>query len=554
MNSEKISLQKISCICLFLLITLTSNAQKEGIHSITISNLESHLYFLAADELQGRETGEPGLEIAANYLASQAKKVGLKAVDDDSDYFQKYIIEENSWDPENSLISLSSPAKDTTIMKEDFYQIVPPLLNDLDISGEIVFAGYGINSEKFNYNDFNGVDVNDKIVLIMDRAPMDESGIKSKFDDYNWNDLQNFNYKYYYINTLKPKAILIVFDPKSGHNCLSDINPEYPKYFASTKKLKGGTDPYAFLYDLATKVFIIHRNVADKLLEGTGMDLQTLQNKIDESLEPQSFLIPGKILSIQLRVNKKELTVRNIFGVIEGADPVLKNEYLIYMAHYDHVGVDATGDVFNGADDNASGSTALLEMAEAFAFEKNKIKRSIGFLWVSAEELGLFGSQYYTENPIIPLDKTVAAINLDMVGRTRTPADTGTVMGDEISVLGGDSIGVIEGHQSKILMKINEQTLAQMNMTGDYTYDDPDHPEMYFYRSDQINFVRHDIPVLFYSTGTHRDYHQVSDSPDKIDYVKLKEVTDFTFMVGYNIANYKGEIVVDNPFSKWGEK
>jgi hypothetical protein len=553
MKSGKISSPKICCIFQFLMIIITCNAQKEGIQSITISNLESHLYFLAADELQGRETGEPGLEIAANYLASQAKKIGLKAVDDNNDYFQKYIIEEKTLDSEESMISVSSPAKDTIKMKEDFYMIIPPDFNDLDISGEVVFAGYGINSEKFNYNDFNEIEVSDKIVLIMDRAPMDESGTKSKFDDYNWNDLQNFNYKYYYLNTLKPKAILIVFDPKSGYNSLSDINPEYPKYFASSKKLKGVPDPYAFLYDLATRVFIIHRNVADKLLEGTGMDLQTLQQEIDETLEPHSFPIPGKTINIQLKVNKKEISARNIFGVVEGSDPVLKNEYLIYMAHYDHVGVDASGDVFNGADDNASGSTALLEMAEAFMLEKNKMKRSIGFLWVSAEELGLFGSQYYTENPIIPLDKIVAAINLDMVGRTRTPADTGTVMGDEISVLGGDSIGVIEGHQSKILMKMNEQTLAQMNMIGDYTYNDPNHPEMYFYRSDQINFVRHDIPVLFYSTGTHRDYHQVSDSPDKIDYVKLKKVTDFTFMVGYNIANYKGEIVVDNPFSKWGE-
>lgn len=554
MKSIKMNLQKISYIFLFLMIILSSNAQKEGIQSITISNLESHLYFLASDELQGRENGEPGLEIAANYLASQAKKIGLKAVDDNNDYSQKYIIEESSWDFEKSVISISSPMKDTIIMDEDIYMIIPPVFNDLDISGEIVFAGYGINSEKFNYNDFNDIEVSDKIVLIMDRAPMDESGTKSRFDDNNWTDMQNFNYKYFYINTLKPKAILIVFDPKSGHNCLSDINPDWPKYFASSKKLKGSTDPYALLYDLAAKVFIIHRNVADQLLEGTGMDLQSLQNKIDDSLKPHSFPIPGKTMNIRLMVNKNEITVRNIFGVVEGADPVLKNEYLIYTAHYDHVGTDITGDVYNGADDNASGSSALLEMAEAFMLEKNKIKRSIGFLWVSAEELGLFGSQYYSENPIIPLDKTIAAINLDMVGRTRTPADTGSVMGDEISVLGGDSIGVIGGLQSKILMTINEQTLAQMKMVGDYRYNDPNHPEMYFYRSDQINFVRQDIPVLFYSTGTHRDYHQVSDSPDKIDYVKLKKVTDFTFMVGYNIANYKGEIVVDNPFSKWGDK
>lgn len=552
-HSKIVDMQKITFILMFLLPIFTSNAQKAGIQSITISNLESHLYFLAADELKGRETGEPGLEIAANYLAAQAKKIGLEAVDDNRDYYQKYIIEENSWDLDKSMISISSE-KDTIIVKEDIYLIVPPVFNDLDISGEVVFAGYGINSEKFNYNDFNEIDVSDKIVLIMDRAPMDESGDKSKFDDYDWNNLQNFNFKYFFINTLKPKAILIVFDPKSGYNSLSDINPQYSKYFASSKKLKGVTDPYAFLYDMATKVFIIHRNVADELLEGTGMDLQILQNKIDESLEPHSFQIPGKTIKIEMKINKNDIAVRNIFGVVEGSDPILKNEYLIYTAHYDHVGTDLTGEVYKGANDNASGSAALLEMAEAFILEKNKLKRSIGFLWVSAEELGLFGSKYYSENPIIPLDRTIAAINLDMVGRTRTPADTGTVMGDEINVVGTDSIGVIGGLQSKILMNINIQTLAQMNMFGDYTYNDPDHPEMYFYRSDQINFARHDIPVLFYSTGTPRDYHQVSDSPDRIDYVKLKKVTDFTFMVGYNVANYKGEIVVDNPFSTWGEE
>jgi hypothetical protein len=552
MKTKKINLQQT---CFFLLLCIASSlcsAQKDGIQSITISNLESHLYFLAADELQGRESGEPGLEIAANYLVSQAKKIGLKAVDDNHDFSQNYIIEDNSVDLEESTISIMSPAKDTIVMEEDFYLIVPPVFEDFDLSGEIVFAGYGVNSEKFNYNDFNEVEVKDKIIIIMDRAPLDESGINAKFDDFNWNDPQNFNYKYAYISSLNPKAILLVFDPKSGYNCLSDINPALPKYLSSSKKLKGVEDPYSFYYNLSTKVFIIHRNVADRLLEGTGMDLQTLQKIIDDSLEPHSFPIPQKTINIQFKVNKKEMSVRNIFGVIEGSDTVLKNEYLLYLAHYDHVGIDITGDVYNGADDNASGSTALLEMAEAFILEKNKIKRSIGFLWVSAEEVGLFGSKYYSENPVIPLNQTVAVINLDMVGRTKTSEDTGRVMGDDIRVLSGDSIEVIGGLQSKILMDINKQTLLQMHMAGDYTYNDPDHPAMYFYRSDHINFVRHDIPILCYSTGTPKDYHQVTDSPDKIDYIKLKKVSDFTFMVGYNIANYKGKIVVDNPFSKWG--
>jgi hypothetical protein len=554
MKSEKYNFQHCCFFMLFCIVSSLCSAQKAGIQSITISNLESYLYFLAADELQGRATGEPGLEIAANYLASQAKKIGLKAIDDNNDFAQNYIIEENFVDLDKSKISIMSPVKDTVVMEEDFYLIVPPVFEDFDLSGEIVFAGYGVNSEEFKYNDFNEVDVKDKIVLIMDRAPLDESGTDAKFDDFNWNDVQNFNYKYAYISSLNPKAILLVFDPKSGHNCLSDISPELSKYLSSSKKIKGAEDPYSFYYSLATKVIIIHRNVADRLLEGTGMDLKTLQKIIDDSLEPHSFPIPRKTINIQFRVNKKEIPVRNIFGVIEGSDPVLKNEYLLYLAHYDHVGSDFTGDVYNGADDNASGSAALLEMAEAFMLEKNKIKRSIGFLWVSAEEIGLFGSKYYSDNPVIPLNQTVAVINLDMVGRTKTPADTGSVMGDEISVLSGDNIGVIGGLQSKILMDINKQTLLQMNMAGDYTYNDPNHPEMYFYRSDQINFVRHDIPTLFYSTGTHKDYHQVTDSPDKIDYIKLKKVADFTFMVGYNIANYKGKIVVDNPFSKWGEQ
>jgi len=529
-------------------------AQKNGLQSITISDLKSHLYFLASDELQGRATGEPGLEIAARYIASQAQKIGLGAVDENHDYFQDYIIEENVYDPENSKITIESSGSEPIILNDDFYLIIPQTFEDLNISGEVVFCGYGINSDKFNYNDFNEVDIRDKIVLIMNRAPMDEEGMKSRFDDHDWNNMMNFNYKFFYINSLRPKAVLLVYDPKSGYRCLADINPALPKYLSSSQKLKSTEDIFTEVLNGVVKVFIIHCNAADKLLDETGMDLETLQKKIDTSLEPHSFPIQGKTLNIHLDVHTRELNVSNVFGIIEGSDPILKNEYVLYSAHFDHVGIDGMGGIYNGADDDASGCTALLEMAEAFLIEKNRPKRSLGFLWVSAEEIGLLGSQYYSENPIIPLEKTVVAINLDMIGRTRTPEDTGMVMGDELTILGGDSIGIIGGLQSKVLMDINKKTLLQMNMTGDYRYNDPDHPLRFFYRSDHFNFVNKDIPVLFYSTGTHKDYHQVTDTPDRIDYEKLKKVTAFTFMVGYNISNYNGAILVDNPYSGWGEK
>lgn len=543
---------------LFVILLLSGgnqnvSAQKIGLQSITITDLEAHIKFLASDELQGRATGEAGLEIAATYLASQAERIGLKAVDDNNDYFQDYIIEENSYDMDSSIITIESSGSEPIVMNDDFYLIIPQASEDLNISGEVVFCGYGIYSEKFNYNDFEEVNIQDKIVLIMNRGPMDEYGIHPKFDDYNWNDMQNFNYKFNHIHSLRPKAVLMVLDPKSGFTSLGDINPALPKYLSSSRKLKG-TGDMSGLYDNMPRLFIIHRNVAEELLEGTGIDLETLQKKIDESLEPHSFPIREKKLNIQLKINTNDLPVRNVFGIIEGNDPSLKEEYLLYTAHYDHLGTDETGNVFNGADDNASGTTALLEMAEAFLADQNRPKRSIGFLWVSAEEIGLFGSQYYSEHPIVDLRQTVALINLDMIGRTRTPDDAGTVMGDEISVLGGDSIGVIGGLQSEMIMQINQETLKQMNMIGDYRYNDPDHPQRLFYRSDHFNFANKDIPVLFYSTGIHKDYHQLTDTPDRINYEKLKKVTAFTFMVGYNISNYDGVIVVDNPFSEWGEE
>ncbi|KPK86903.1 MAG: hypothetical protein AMS27_04135, partial [Bacteroides sp. SM23_62_1] len=318
-------------IYFFIAGSQSLTAQKIGIQSITISDLESHLWFLASDELQGRATGEIGHEIAARYLASQAQKIGLKAADNYNDFFQTYIIEENSYDLENSKITIESPGAEPVVMDDDFYLIIPEASEDLNISGDIVFCGYGINSEKFNYNDFSEVDVQDKIILIMNRGPMDDDGITPKFDDYNWNDMQNFNNKFFYIHSLHPKAILMVLDPKSGFKSLEDINPALPKYLSSSKKLKDSENNLTGFFQDATRLFLIHRNVADKLLEDTGMNLETLQKKIDDSLKPHSFPISGKTLNIQLKINSSELTVPNVFGIIEGSDPVKKDEYLLYI-------------------------------------------------------------------------------------------------------------------------------------------------------------------------------------------------------------------------------
>ncbi|MBL7113204.1 MAG: M28 family peptidase [Bacteroidales bacterium] len=506
------------------------------------------MYFLASDELQGRATGEPGLIIAGNYLAAQARLLGLKALDDNQDYFQQYTMIESNYDFERNQITIESADKDPEVLKEDFFIIGSDKSEHFSMNGEVVFAGYGIVENDYNYDDFADVDITGKFILIMNRAPLDESGKASKFGE-KWNEMQNVMIKYQEIALRQAKGILLVMDPKSGFNSILDMAPFIKSFFGSSKSVKGSPESGMF-GQMPVPIIIIHREVADQLLDGSGFTLDDLQKKIDDSLDPHSFAISNKTFQVDLYKNNREFNAPNVFGVIEGSYPKLKNEYVIYMAHYDHLGTDGQGGVFNGADDNASGSVALLEMAEAYLKEKKMPARSIGFLWVSGEEIGLTGSGFYANNPIIPLDKTVAAINLDMVGRIRTEEDNSD-NSVQITVLGGDSIRVIGGLQSKVLMDINKTSLEEMNMTGDYKYNNTDHPARYFYRSDHISFAQKDIPILSYSTGTHTDYHKITDTVDKIDFTKFQYITRFVFKVGFNVANYKGEITVDNPFSSW---
>jgi len=229
---------------------------------------------------------------------------------------------------------------------------------------------------------------------------------------------------------------------------------------------------------------------------------------------------------------------------------VLKDEVVIYMAHYDHVGTDGEGGVFNGADDNASGTVALIEIAEAFKLEKKAPKRSVGFLWVSAEEIGLYGSEYFANHPLVPRKNIAAVINLDMVGRKKTVEDE---LSDRsgMTIQGGDTVKVIGGLQSKVLMEINEKTLTESGLVGNYQYNNLTDPNRYFYRSDHINLARKNIPVLFYSTGIHSDYHMLSDVEEALDYDTFLKMTRFCYKAGFNVAQYSGSIEVDNPMSRW---
>ncbi len=540
---------------LFIALTVASlfvaplQAQKKGLESINQHDLKQHMLFLSSDELKGRDTGEPGLEVAARYLAVQAEALGLESADPENGYMQPYVIEEKVYNWENSHITIFREGADSILNSESFYIFPPTKEEETIIEGEVVFLGYGINDEANNYNDFENIDIEGKVVLIMNRAPMNKEGTQMQFDHQKWSGMQNMQFKLPALFQQGAKAVLMVFDPKSGFHSIEDQYPGAVKFLGKSRTLKTEEESNE-MQGMSSHFILIHRSVADQLLEGSGKSLEALQKEIDKNLEPHSFDLEGTRVNIQLQMQTTDVVVSNVFGLIEGSDPVLKDEVVIYLAHYDHIGTDGKGGVYNGADDNASGTVALIEIAEAYMKEKKRPKRSIGFLWVSAEEIGLFGSQYFADHPLVPNENTAAVINLDMVGRTKSPEDAESTRSG-LTIMGGDSIKVIGGLQSKVLMEINRKSLEEMNLVGNYTYNDLNHSERYFYRSDHISFARKDIPVLFYSTGTHRDYHMITDEEKLIDYDKFLRMTRFCYKAGFNVAQYKDSIEVDNPMSGW---
>ena len=543
-------LQYLSAFVFIFLSILPLHAQKKGLESINELDLKRHMLFLSSDELEGRETGEPGLQVAARYLAVQAESLGLQALDKDKDYMQSYIIQEKAYDRENSRITITAADSSLVTGTEPFYIIPSPGGDYTVIEGEVVFAGYGINSEEHAYNDFENIDIQDKVVLIMNRAPMNEEGTEAQFENGKWTGMQNFQYKMQYIYSQQPRAVMMVMDPKSGMQSIEDINPAVAKYLSKSRSLKAEDEQEDGSPGNPPGMVLIHRQVADQLLASSGKDLKDLQMEIDRNLVPQSFLLEGTSVKIELSMKTTDLEVFNVFGLIEGSDPALKDEVVIYVAHYDHIGTDGNGGVFNGADDNASGTVALIEIAEAFKMEKKSPGRSIGILWVSAEEIGLYGSQYFADHPLVAREKIAAVINLDMVARTKTEEDVLSTRSG-LTIQGGDSVKVIGGLQSKVLMKINEKTLAEAGLVGNYQYNNLTDPNRHFFRSDHINFARKDIPILYYTTGTHRDYHMVSDVEESLDYEKFLKMTRFCYKAGLNVAQYNGPIKVDNPMSLW---
>ena len=488
---------------------------------IKASELKPILEFLASDSCEGRELGTRGNDRAAEYLASKFNDYGIQKIGNKGDYFQQVGFKWISWKNINVEIN-GFPYKNIW----DFVSL-PTDNEDLNFNlNEIVFLGYGIESSQ--YNDYKNVNVKDKVILIYNGEPFSKKGlsyVNGKTTASIWSE------------SLELKLMAA---KKNGVKCVFIIEDKFKELVDAKRALM--LSPTVLLdKDETAKNQLcnsIHlsSSMAVKLLGKSLKKAISTRDKIQSKGKPRHFNIK-QIVKIEQEREIGSVTGRNIMGYIEGTDK--KNEILILTAHYDHIGMRGK-DVFNGADDNASGTSTLTQIARAFQVAKNNGKgprRSVLCLLLTGEEKGLLGSMYYVGNPRFPLQQTIADINMDMVGRIDEKYKPN---GKYIYVIGSDRL-------SSELHLVNEKVNNDYShLIMDYTYNGENDPNKYYYRSDHYNFAEKGIPAIFFFNGTHEDYHRIGDDAWKIDYNKMELIGRHIFILAWELANRDHKISRDN--------
>lgn len=502
--------------------TAASLAATRGADLITAAQLKDYLSFIASDEMEGRDTPSRGLDTTAKFIAMNLSRWGFKPAGDDG-YFQRIALVRNQLDVAGSHAEING-------QRFNFGNDFLPNAVSATISGPLVYAGHGWMIKSKNIDAYQGVDVKDKIVVVFGEGL--PKGVSQ--GDLTGTRGEDWANPLLYAQRHGAKGVLAIPD----FSML--LNWDRSRQRATSR---GNTVVEKFQTPANTSIPAIwlSARMATALFQGEKYEATALLNRgiAGDAIEPFE-LSPGKNVSFTVAVKPDKVQTQNVVAVWEGSDPLLKNEYVALGAHYDHIGIATTpvnGDsINNGADDDGSGTTALLAMAEALAHTRLHPKRSVLFVWHAGEEKGLWGSRYFTEYPTIPLDHIVTQINIDMIGRSKKEGDTNPrnkeLSGpNEIYVIGSKMMSSELGELTDAVNK------SYLNVTYDYRYDDPNDPNRFFFRSDHYNYARKGIPIVFFFDGVHEDYHRPGDSADKIDYQKMEKVARTIYMTLWEVAN-----------------
>ncbi len=490
-----------------------------GYESIKANDLRAHLMFLASAELEGRETTFRGQKVAAQYLAAQFRKMGLKpptgakplGVGDS--YFQHYDLEVTRASHESKISVAPQKGKPVTFnIRTDF---LPTSVRDSTLTAPVVLIGYMDNK----LDSVAQAQLAGKIVMgfFGGRTTSRDTSLPRSRRSFTTRQFPG------------SLAVLVIVDEEFHGTIEKDLTPLFSNELEKgTMRLPGSRGGRGF----GGNTYLISSRLANEIAKSGKLTIQKLRERAlaDSTFKP--ILFDKATIMIDSKAIRETKSAENVAGFLEGSDPILKNEVVVLTAHYDHLGVGGDGAIYYGADDDGSGTSVLLEIAEAFATNPTRPKRSMLFMAVSGEEKGLLGSRYYVENPLFPLEKTTANINMDMVGRIDKKYQEQNT-DRYVYVIGSDKISL------ELDTLLNTANKESENLTLDYTYNDENDPNQFYRRSDHYNFARNGVPVVFFFTGIHEDYHRPTDTVDKILFEKTEKIGRLAYYLGWKVANTK---------------
>lgn len=514
--------------------TKSNSPARKSAEVITAKQLKEYLYFVASDNMEGRDTPSRGLDLTAEFIGMMLSRWGFKPAGDNGTFFQKMAMTSNNVDETRTTLSVDGK-------KLKFGGEFLSNTTAAEVSNsQLVFAGNGWLLKQKNMDALAGLDVKGKTVVIYSETEIPD-GItqqdlfSGKYGQFGTDVLPPQNYA-----QAKGAAGIIMIASSDVNDRWSIFAQERGKGRASVDKLVDGNSGRR---RASIPTLTISKETAEKIFAGeAGSDYSTAASF--EMKKSASYSVVTKAVPAM---------TQNVVALWEGSDLILKNEMVAIGAHYDHVGINplTKGDdkIFNGADDDGSGTVSVLAIAEALANATKRPKRSILFVWHAGEEKGLLGSKYFNMFPTVDIKQVVAQLNIDMIGRSKKADDTDPRNKDlsgenEIYVIGSEMMSSKLGEITKSINK------SYLNLNYDYRYDDPKDTNRFFFRSDHFNYAVNGIPIVFWFDGVHEDYHQAGDSADKIDYARMEKIARTIYLTLWEIGDLKTRPAVDRQLPK----
>ncbi len=504
------------------------NGKYRGAELITASQLKDYLEFIASDELEGRDTPSRGLDVAAKFIAANLSRWGVKPAGDNGTFLQRFALQKTTVDSTQTTLEINGQRFK---FGTDF--LAHSASGAGTASAPLVYVGHGMMIKAKNLDAFTGVDVKGKIAVWTSEFPQGVS-----FADFSGKQGEDWQTGAY--NAARHGAAGGI--ALAGFQTLASWEQS-----RKSTTINGVLAVEKFRAEGQSKIPVLSLSpkAAQALLQGEQFSAAKVFNRAASSEPVASFQFqPEKKVRFTVALKQEQSFTQNVVGIVEGSDASLKQEYVALGAHYDHVGAGTpiNGDgIYNGADDDGSGTVSVLALAEAFA-KGPRPKRSLLFVWHAGEEKGLWGSKYFTENPTVPIDKVIAQLNLDMVGRAQKPGDTnaanaGLAKPNEVFVVGSKMMSTALGDLSEAV------NASYYKLSFNYKYDDPNDPEKIFFRSDHFNYALQGIPIIFYTDGEHEDYHRVTDHVEKIDFENMLKITRTVYAMAWELGSGKRPVV-----------